>query len=138
MPLWIFRCLEDDGDEIKIGTSCKNGGCTKVSESAVFSKKLTVFSSSVALLLSGNRLNVKFALERKYMLMYNYGKRNHNDLNLLFNIIPPSSPLKKKKKVIIPGKFNLHTFYRVDAKQSFSFKQIRPVRAETPRNEQEF
>lgn len=24
--------LEEDSDEIKIGTSCKNGGCTKVGE----------------------------------------------------------------------------------------------------------
>lgn len=24
--------LEEDGDEIKIGTSCKNGGCLKVGE----------------------------------------------------------------------------------------------------------
>lgn len=28
----IFGFVEEDSDEIKIGTSCKNGGCTKVSE----------------------------------------------------------------------------------------------------------
>lgn len=27
--------LEEDGDEVKIGTSCKNGGCTKVSEASL-------------------------------------------------------------------------------------------------------
>lgn len=28
---YIIVCFtEEDGDEIKIGTSCKNGGCTKV------------------------------------------------------------------------------------------------------------
>lgn len=26
--------LEEDGDEVKIGTSCKNGGCTKVSKTS--------------------------------------------------------------------------------------------------------
>lgn len=30
--LSLFVFVEEDGDEIKIGTSCKNGGCTKVSE----------------------------------------------------------------------------------------------------------
>lgn len=29
---FLSLVLEDDNDEIKIGTSCKNGGCTKVGE----------------------------------------------------------------------------------------------------------
>lgn len=33
---WMFLFPEEDSDEIKIGTSCKNGGCTKVSKSSVF------------------------------------------------------------------------------------------------------
>ncbi len=28
----LFASVEEESDEIKIGTSCKNGGCTKVSK----------------------------------------------------------------------------------------------------------
>lgn len=27
---FFFYVLEEDSDEIKVGTSCKNGGCSKV------------------------------------------------------------------------------------------------------------
>ncbi len=32
LSLCLSVFLEEDSDEIKIGTSCKNGGCTKVGE----------------------------------------------------------------------------------------------------------
>lgn len=32
VDLALFVFVEENDDEIKIGTSCKNGGCTKVSE----------------------------------------------------------------------------------------------------------
>lgn len=30
VSILFFFLLEEDSDEIKIGTSCKNGGCSKV------------------------------------------------------------------------------------------------------------
>lgn len=45
--VWVsIRCrplsvsLEEDGDEIKIGTSCKNGGCTKVGERVTYGAEM--------------------------------------------------------------------------------------------------
>lgn len=41
---FAFLFLEEDGDEVKIGTSCKNGGCIKVSET--FSSLVGVFAKN--------------------------------------------------------------------------------------------